>query len=395
MDTAQLVKRAVFSNDTNAQAQIRKDALARGITLSSTHNLYTAIARNEVAGFTIPAINLRTLTFDIACLIFEIMQEKNIGVVIFEIARSEMEYTNQSPAQYASSVLAAALHTNYKGPVFLQTDHLQIHKKEYEINKEAELTAIEKIIKDAIATGFYNIDIDASTLVDLSQADLSRQQQKNFHVTALLTNYIRQQQPKDTTISVGGEIGHIGDKKSSAKDLEAFMLGYLPLIRYEGISKVSVQSGTAHGEGGIVDFTLLYEIGKKAREKYGLGGVVQHGASTLPLDVFDKFVGAKTIEIHLSTQFQNMVFDHLPNTLKEEIYTWIKENFKDELTEDLSEEQFLYKLRKKSLGVFKERLWSLTTSEKQPILENIKTYLLSVFEKLNTFNTKTSVAPYL
>ena len=38
-------------------------------------------------------------------------------------------------------------------------------------------------------------------------------------------------------------------------------------------------------------------------------GAVQHGASTLPEDAFHKFPEVETAEVHLATQFQNMVYD--------------------------------------------------------------------------------------
>ena len=49
-----------------------------------------------------------------------------------------------------------------------------------------------------------------------------------------------------------------------------------------------------------------------AREKYGLAGAVQHGASTLPDEAFNNFPRTETAEIHLATNFQNMLYDHLP-----------------------------------------------------------------------------------
>ena len=80
-----------------------------------------------------------------------------------------------------------------------------------------------------------------------------------------------------------------------------------------GISKISIQTGTSHGgvvllDGTIakvsVDFDTLLKLSRIARKQYGMGGAVQHGASTLPEDAFSKFVEAEAVEVHLATNFE-------------------------------------------------------------------------------------------
>ena len=132
-----------------------------------------------------------------------------------------------------------------------------------------------------------------------------------------------------------------------------------------GLSKISVQSGTSHGgvvlaDGSIADVKLdldtLERLSKVARDEYGLAGAVQHGASTLPDSAFHNFPKRETAEIHLATNFQNMLFDHMPAALRDEIYEWLDENAKDERKATDSDEQFFYKTRKKALGPFKQQL---------------------------------------
>ena len=53
-----------------------------------------------------------------------------------------------------------------------------------------------------------------------------------------------------------------------------------------------------------VDFEVHERLGGVARE-YGLAGTVQHGASTLPDELFHRFREVETAEIHLATGFQN------------------------------------------------------------------------------------------
>jgi len=399
----ELIYSAIFSPDEtvkkSSRTSIRKLAEEKGVKLASINDLYMSIGQGKVSGFTVPAINVRTLTYDLVRQVFQIMKEKKVGPVIFEIARSEIKYTEQQPDEYTVSVLAAAIKENYVGPVFVQGDHYQFSAKNFAANKQDEIDKIKELIKKSIDAGFYNIDIDASTLVDLSKTELIEQQRNNYEMTALLTEYIRSIQPKEVVISIGGEIGHIGGVNSNVADFETFMDNYLKLIKDKnlvGVSKVSVQTGTSHGgiplpDGTIaevkLDFNVLKSITESARSKYKIGGSVQHGASTLPNDLFHNFPTYNTLEIHLATGFQNIVYDHMDPKLKQEIYEWLKVNCKDEQKEGQTEDQFLYKTRKKALGPFKNKIWTQEAKYKDETLAALKTQFEYLFTQLNLFNT--------
>lgn len=395
-----------LSEKESAQSQIYSKAIDNGIILSSIQNLYQAFGRDEREEFTVPAMNIRTLTYDSAQIIFDLAKKHDAGAFVFELARTEQQYTNQPPREYVCAVLAGALKVGYKGPVFIQGDHYQFKTDVFRQSPEKEIERIKKAIDESIAAGFYNIDIDVSTLVDLEKENLTDQQKDNFEMTALLTEYIRSLQPKNIVISIGGEIGHIGGKNSTPADFEAFMKGYLDLIGKgtEGISKVSVQTGTSHGgvplaDGTMakidIDFSVLKDISVIAREKYHIGGAVQHGASTLPNELFGKFPENKTLEIHLATGFQNIVYDNLPDNLINEMYTWIKKDLKSEWDTGWSEKQFIYKCRKKALGPFKEKIWTLPADQKRPILEALRKQFEFLFRELRVFNTKNLIDQYV
>ena len=57
-----------------------------------------------------------------------------------------------------------------------------------------------------------------------------------------------------------------------------------------------------------------------------------HGASTLPPEAFDAFPRVGACEIHLATDFQNMVYEHqeFPAELKAEMYAWVREHATEE-----------------------------------------------------------------
>jgi len=151
---------------------------------------------------------------------FRAARKLDAGAFIFEIARSEISYTDQRPSEYVSAVLTAAIKEDYRGPVFIQGDHFQASAKKFKQDPESEIKAIKELIEEAIAAGFFNIDIDTSTLVDISKPDLDEQQKLNYELCAEFTRFIREKQPAGVTISVGGEIGEVGERNSTEEDLE-------------------------------------------------------------------------------------------------------------------------------------------------------------------------------
>lgn len=406
----ELIHTAIFSPDTHVKKEARKiiyqKALEHHILPSSLHQLYRACGKKKISGFTVPAFNIRTLTYDTAVTLFTLAKKKNVGAFIFEIARSEIGYTDQRPEEYTTAVLAGALKAGWEGPVFIQGDHYQFKALGYRDNPDAEIQKIKDLIRESIDAHFYNIDIDASTLVDLTKTSLDDQQKENYRMTALMTQYIRSIQPDEMMVSIGGEIGHIGGKNSTVADFEAFMDGYQKHMgekNMEEISKVSVQTGTSHGgipmaDGTIADVTLdlnvLKNIGDVARDSYGLGGAVQHGASTLPPELFSAFPKAGTLEIHLATGFQNIVYEHMPTTLKKAMYEWVKKNTLDEWKNSLTEEQNIYKMRKKALGPFKKQLWMLSHHEKKQVMDALSKQFEFLFDKLQVVNTREMIHKY-
>lgn len=401
-----LIFNAIFNENKeikgNCRWLIKSAALSLGLRPASIQELYEAMGRGEYKGFTVPAINIRGLSYDVARAVVRASKKNNIGAFIFEIAKSEIGYTGQSPAEYSTVMIASALREGYKGPIFIQGDHYQVSAKKYAGDKDKELSGLKKLIKDSISAGFYNIDIDSSTMVDLSKADLKEQQGLNFEIAADMTAYIREIQPHGINVSVGGEIGEVGGKNSTVEELRVFMDNYRNTLKnkgnLKGISKISVQTGTTHGgvplpDGSIakikLDFDTLEKLSKVAREGYGLSGAVQHGASTLPDEAFDRFPKTGTAEIHLATGFQNMIYEsrHLPADLREDIYRYLRDSCASEKKANETDEQFIYKTRKKGFGPFKEKFWTLSSSIKEAIGRELEEKFVFLFKKLNVVNT--------
>jgi fructose/tagatose bisphosphate aldolase len=412
-----LVWTAVFGADPElrgtARWTLKTAAAATGVRPASIHDLYIAMGRGDAGGFTVPAINVRAMAYDTARAVIRAAKKLQAGAFIFEIARSEIGYTEQRPHEYAAVVIGAALREGYRGPIFIQGDHVQTNAKKYNSpERDKELDALRALIREEIAAGFYNVDIDTSTLVDLSRPTLAEQQEVNVTLAADFAAFIRAHQPRGVTVSVGGEIGEVGGKNSDVHELHAYMDGFNRKLKERGaslvgLSKISVQTGTAHGgfinpDGTVrtdvkIDLKTLEELSNAARKDYGLGGAVQHGASTLPPDAFDAFPRVGACEIHLATDFQNMVYEHpqFPADLKGEMYAWIREHALEERKPKDTEEQFIYKARKKAIGPFKNRMWSMPDAARNAIGEALEDRFVFLMRQLKIVDTAPVVAKFV
>jgi fructose/tagatose bisphosphate aldolase len=379
---ADLAWTAAFTTDDATAEAVRwivwEASQALGARSASIQELYMARGRGEISGFTVPALNIRAQTFDMARTFYQTAARADVGTVIFELARSEQTYTYQRPMDYATSILAGAIAAGWSDPVFIQGDHYQFNAKKYAADPESMTEEIRRACRLAIDAGYRNIDIDSSTLVDLSLPSLDEQQRENYSRAAELTALIRSLEADGVTISVGGEIGEVGKSNSTVDELRAYLDGYTAQLAgrapgAKGLSKVSVATGTSHGGvplpgGGVaevkLDFGVLGKMGEVARS-YGLAGAVQHGASTLPDELFHHFPAVDTAEIHLATGFQNALYDHpaFPADLMAEINEWVRVNAADERKPGQTEDQFLYSSRKKAIGPFKRQLWDLPTKD--------------------------------
>ena len=400
-----LVYQAVFGSATeksSSRKKIYQIALKNNIIPSSINDLYMSRGREELPhNFTVPAMNIRGMAYDTARSAFKSAKKLGVQALIFELARSEMSYTDQPPMEYVTVIMAAAIKEGWSGPLFLQGDHFQAKQESAGIPKSGEIESIKNLIKDAINAGFYNIDIDMSTLVDLDKETEAEQQVANISYSVELTKYVRSIEPKGITVSIGGEIGHIGGVNSSNEDFIAYIDGYNQQLGKDlvGMSKVSVNTGSSHGgvvlaDGTLadvsIDFSILKNISKLGRDKYKIGGAVQHGASTLPDEYFSQFVKSEAIEVHLATGFQNLQMDHpdFPKDLLKEMYLWLDKNHQSEKKEGMTDEQFHYKLRKKAWGHFKKQVWDIPEDIKSKIRKTLEKRFEFFYKELGVVNSK-------
>ncbi|MCS7062295.1 MAG: class II fructose-bisphosphate aldolase, partial [Anaerolineae bacterium] len=281
----------------------------------------------------------------------------------------------------------------------------QLLADRYKKDTDAELGALRRLIDACLQAGFYNFDLDTSTIVDWTKSTPDEQQRHNCELSALLTDYIRVRQPYNVVVAVGGEIGSGGRRNSDIHELRAYLNGVSQMMRHKpGLCKVAVMAGTTRGgivapNGALlapeVDFRLLRELSEVARKEYGLGGVSQHGTSTAPDEMFVEFARSGAVEVKLATQLQNTVLDSLPESLREEMRTWILKTLDNERKPGLSEAQFLHRARRRAIGPFKEQMWRLSEADRGHIRALLEHRFVDLFTWLGVTDTRTMVSTFV
>lgn len=304
-------------------AELLAECAKAGVHPAPVGPIYRALAQRSIAPLTVPAFNVRGLTFYVVSAILSRANDLGAAGLMFELAPSEAATGHQSHAQYAALVCAAAASAGYEGPVLLQGDHFSLDTAEV-----AEEQAVQELTLTALASGYRQVDLDTAALAT-EGPDAATRQEPNAAATARLITALAPYSPAGTIF--GGEVGEIGGANTTPEELATFveLVQSLAGEHAGAFGKVSVQTGTRHG--GVsdaagkslrmpLDLALARQLAEVARG-YGFGGIVQHGASTLQLDQFAALPGCGVVEVHLATNLQDLVFDspHFPAELRGEM----------------------------------------------------------------------------
>jgi len=109
------------------------------------------------------------------------------------------------------------------------------------------------------------------------------------------------------------------------------------------------------------------------------------------------FPKVDTVEVHLATGFQNIVYDNpaFPKDMLEKMYAYLDVKCKDERKAGDTDEQFHYNTRKKAFGEFKKELWTLPEKNLKPIMKELEDRFSLIFHKLNVVNSYKLVKQYV
>lgn len=365
----------------------------KGLFPASIAPVYQALGKGELAQMTIPAFNVRGLTYPLARAIWRSALQSECGPIIFELAPSESTGCDQTFEEYAAMTMAAAFKEGYRGPVFMQGDH-------FSVDDLSDAEPLKDLALQVIESGFYQIDIDGSHQYNSQAEQLTEFHAPNAQVTSQLIMAMRQKQPRGIHLTLGGEVGEIGGRNTSVEDLAAFhseLEKFLPKGT-PGLDKISAQTGTTHsgivlpdGTTGkmSVDFNLITELASQARQ-FGWSGMVQHGASTLQFEDLAQLPQAGVVEVHLATQIQNILFDHpafpvgLRDQMKRELVKSTRSAEGDHLdtSDALSEAQRFYQARWAAWGIYKAQLWQLPSEVVNQVSVRLGDWATQIFRSL-------------
>lgn len=389
-----------------AARALRDRCLAQGVWPPSIGLFYRALAGGRVAPATVPAVNVRGLTYDLARAAWRAAGAVDAAPLIFELAPGESAAGDQLFVEYVALVLAAAVREGYRGPVFFQGDHFHVEAHA----GAADLAGVNALCREALAAGMCQIDVDAADLEPAAEGDNAHR--ANAAATAAVTAFIRRCAP-GADVVVGGEVGVIGGQNTTPDDLHAFMAAFQEALPagLDGLGKISVQTGTRHGgrvlaDGSVgvmpLDLSLVARLSRVAREAYGLPGVVQHGASTLTLEQLGQLPAAGAIEVHLATAIQNMVFDHdaFPTPLRRRMAAALggeegqraEQDAGDDEGQALTEAQRFYHNRWRAWGDFKRELWLMPRAVRREIAGTVEAWFADLFRALQVAGRREEVA---
>ncbi|MEX2540845.1 MAG: class II fructose-bisphosphate aldolase [Trueperaceae bacterium] len=396
-------------------AALRRQAADAGVHAGSIGAVYRAFAEGKLAPMTVPAMNLRGLTYLLARAVFRAVDRLDAGPVMFELAPSESDVSDQSFAEYGAQVLAAAAREGHRGPVYLQGDHFEVA-----YDSDGGHSALMERSRAAVAAGVRQIDLDAAGLADGSAPSANERQRPNALATAHMLAFLRRLDGGDELV-VGGEVGEIGGANTTPEELRTFLTAVSDALPagMRGLDKVSVQTGTRHGgvvrkDGSVgemsVDLELTAILSDVARSEFGLPGVVQHGASTLSTAQLAQLPDAGVIEVHLATGIQNLVFEHgaLPREFTDRINRELDstaeirpddggesashaESGHYDAPGELSERQRFVMNRWKAWGRYKRELWTLESGVQASLGEAMEAWATELLTALQVAGKREAV----
>ena len=214
------------------------------------------------------------------------------------------------------------------------------------------------------------------------------------------------------TVSIGGEIGEVGKSNSTEAELRAYLDTYRNELAAMGdddmaqISKVSIQTGTSHGgvplpDGSIaqvkIDFDTMRRLSTVARERV-------RARRLRPARRVDAARGGVR-PLPGQRDSGDPPRDRLPeHPLRRRRAAGRPPRRDDGLVRGElrrraqggeTEEQFLYKTRKKAIGPFKRRLWELPAAAQDAIGGHLGAKFGQLFDALQIAGTRALVERFV
>ena len=294
------------------------------------------------------------------------------SAVLFEIAKSEVGYTGQTPKDFYDNIVGIAEEMDFNTPYAIHGDHITIKDTSPEAYKGAE-----DLIKAEIIAGFTSYAIDASHNFNM-QATIEKEQLKdNIEITRKLAKLI----PEKFSLEV--EVGEVGrtDSKTGEKQLTTVEEAktFISALKDAGINPdlLATNNGTSHGNIYDKNGNVVAKVGidlqrtkavADAIKPYGVR-VAQHGITGTPLEFMDNLIDCGIAKGNVGTNWQNIALENIPPELLRRIEEWTLTCDEAKKTKakkpQITDKELIGKTIKNSLKVFKNDISSIPEEYKR------------------------------
>lgn len=321
------------------------------------------------------------------------------SAVLFEIAKSEIGYTDQQPEEFARVCKEAIKAANANIPYCIHGDHITISE-----NTPAAIAAAEDLIKKEIDAGFTSFAIDASHNFDISAAKTIDQLAANIKITTHLAKLIEKlMKDKGKTradYSLEVEVGEIGktDPKTGKQELTTVdeAVTFIKALHENGIypDLIATNNGTIHGnvydaEGNVIP--LLGIDDKRTREVANaiapLGvKIAQHGITGTPLELMHKLINAGIAKGNVATHWQDLAIENMPPELVKKMEQWTLDKYRADAKAkkpNMSDKEIVGKNIKNAIKPFKKEIADIDDKYKEKIYKACKASAIEYFEAFN------------
>lgn len=219
-----------------------------------------------------------------------------------------------------SRITAVALLHGYQGPLFLQADQLKFDALRFENDRENLLDELKSKTKQAIRFGIFNINYDASQLVDEEASRISEKMLMNLKMVALGTNlWVRNFQPNGMVVSVSGNLGGSDGSLPGEADVKEFLQRLLKegsRLRFgvtgDDISKIEIPVTKINQES----VSLINQLNEVIRRDIKLGGVVIDTGTIRDMNAYLPYSDLRICELKMKPEKGLIAEDNIKTILK-------------------------------------------------------------------------------
>ncbi len=321
--------------------------------------------------------------------IMEAAMEKR-AAVLFEIAKSEVGYTGQTPADLYGAITAKAQELEFDAPYAVHGDHIGVKS-----TADADVQSAADLIKAELAAGFTSFAIDASHIFDVNAATVRDQLAGNIEVTTRLANLI----PNELSLEV--EVGEIGKKNPETGEQELTSVEeavtFIEALQENGVypDLIACHNGSAHGNIYDEDGNIVEQIGIDEQRTRDIAAAIkplgvqiaQHGITGTPLHLMHRLIDAGIAKGNVGTNWQNIALETLPDDLVKRMEEWTMDSDKVAMMRkkkpNMSDRELLGKNIKHSIQHFKDEIAQLSDDDLAPVYAKTKESADAFFEAFN------------